>query len=169
VVGSAASAVQLIPEIAKVVGSLCIFQRTANWVLPKSDQPYTDAQLASFEADPSIRSAHRQQLFDLIDKGLDFTANEAIRNGAEQRVARRCSRSPIRHAAPADAGSSVGLQRARDVERLLSRIQPAERRARDRSDRAHRPGGHRHRGRHRAPRRHDRAEHGFHVGAISRR
>jgi cation diffusion facilitator CzcD-associated flavoprotein CzcO len=84
VVGSAASAVQLIPEIAKVVGSLCIFQRTANWVLPKSDQPYTDAQLASFEADPSIRSAHRQQLFDLIDKGLDFTANEAIRNGAEQ-------------------------------------------------------------------------------------
>ena len=33
VIGSAASAVQFVPEIAKEAGQLHLFQRTANWVL----------------------------------------------------------------------------------------------------------------------------------------
>ena len=41
VVGSAASAVQFVPEIAKFVGHLDLYQRTPNWVLPKSDTPCT--------------------------------------------------------------------------------------------------------------------------------
>ena len=35
VIGSAASAVQLIPEIAPLVGSLTVYQRSANWVLAR--------------------------------------------------------------------------------------------------------------------------------------
>lgn len=41
VVGSAASAVQLIPEIAKVAEHLVVFQRTANWVVPRNDLAIT--------------------------------------------------------------------------------------------------------------------------------
>ncbi|RBP52721.1 flavin-containing monooxygenase [Arenicella xantha] len=40
VIGNAASAVQFIPEIAKKVKSLSVFQRSANWILPKMDRPY---------------------------------------------------------------------------------------------------------------------------------
>ena len=37
VIGSAASAVQFVPEIVKQAGQVHLFQRTANWVLPKLD------------------------------------------------------------------------------------------------------------------------------------
>ena len=39
VIGSGASAVQFVPEIQPLVGSLHLFQRTAHWVLPKLDRP----------------------------------------------------------------------------------------------------------------------------------
>ena len=45
VIGSAASAVQFVPEIAPRVERLHLFQRSPNWVLPKSDAPYTPEQL----------------------------------------------------------------------------------------------------------------------------
>lgn len=40
VIGNAASALQFIPQIAKTVAQLSVFQRSANWVLPKQDRPY---------------------------------------------------------------------------------------------------------------------------------
>lgn len=43
VVGNAASAVQFIPQIAPLVGRLTVFQRSANWMLPKLDREYSDS------------------------------------------------------------------------------------------------------------------------------
>ncbi len=40
VIGNAASAVQFIPHLANKVSSLLVFQRSANWMLPKPDRPY---------------------------------------------------------------------------------------------------------------------------------
>ncbi|MBR9834930.1 MAG: NAD(P)/FAD-dependent oxidoreductase, partial [Alphaproteobacteria bacterium] len=37
VIGSAASAVQIIPEVAKVASHLTVFQRSPNWVIPRRD------------------------------------------------------------------------------------------------------------------------------------
>jgi cation diffusion facilitator CzcD-associated flavoprotein CzcO len=39
VIGTGASAIQFIPEIAPLVGSLTIFQRSAPWVMPRRDRP----------------------------------------------------------------------------------------------------------------------------------
>jgi cyclohexanone monooxygenase len=83
VVGSAASAVQFVPEIAKVVGHLDLYQRTPNWVLPKSDTPYTDAQLAEFAANPEALRAERQTVYDRLDHALTF-ANKKINAISEQ-------------------------------------------------------------------------------------
>jgi cation diffusion facilitator CzcD-associated flavoprotein CzcO len=44
VVGNAASAIQFIPEIAPKVAKLTIFQRSANWMLPRGDRPYTERE-----------------------------------------------------------------------------------------------------------------------------
>jgi len=41
VIGNAASAVQFVPKIAEVVSHLTVFQRSANWMLPKHDRRYT--------------------------------------------------------------------------------------------------------------------------------
>lgn len=49
-IGSAASATQFVPEIAKQAGQLYVFQRSANWVLPKQDDPFDDEALSAFQA-----------------------------------------------------------------------------------------------------------------------
>jgi cation diffusion facilitator CzcD-associated flavoprotein CzcO len=76
VIGSAASAVQLIPEIAPIVGSLHVYQRTANWVSPKDDDPYTEEELATFAAEPHTLQASRDEIFTTIDPNLTFADPE---------------------------------------------------------------------------------------------
>jgi cation diffusion facilitator CzcD-associated flavoprotein CzcO len=41
VIGNAASAVQFVPQIAPMVAQLTVFQRSANWLLPRKDRLYT--------------------------------------------------------------------------------------------------------------------------------
>jgi cation diffusion facilitator CzcD-associated flavoprotein CzcO len=82
VIGSAASAVQLIPEIAPEVGHLSVFQRSANWVLPKEDTPFTEAELENLRQDPDAVRALRDQTFGTIDATITFS-NPALLEGAE--------------------------------------------------------------------------------------
>jgi cation diffusion facilitator CzcD-associated flavoprotein CzcO len=76
VIGSAASAVQLIPEIAPKVAALTVYQRSANWVSPKDDDPYSDDELATFAEDPTAVQAARDEVFTTIDPNLTFSDTE---------------------------------------------------------------------------------------------
>lgn len=62
VIGSAASAVQLVPEIVETAAQVYLFQRSANWVLPKPDDPYTEEQLDGFRRDPAPLLAFREEV-----------------------------------------------------------------------------------------------------------
>jgi cation diffusion facilitator CzcD-associated flavoprotein CzcO len=73
VIGSAASAVQFVPEIAPLVGQLHLYQRSANWVLPKEDDPFTPEQLDTFRADPDAVVALRDSIFATVDPNLTFS------------------------------------------------------------------------------------------------
>ena len=73
VIGSAASAVQSIPEIAKVAGHLTVFQRSANWVLPRQDVPHTDEQLESFATDPQVLLDHQDGIMAFVGPSQPFT------------------------------------------------------------------------------------------------
>jgi cation diffusion facilitator CzcD-associated flavoprotein CzcO len=66
VIGSAASAVQLVPEIVKTAGQVFLFQRSANWVGPKVDDPYSEEQLERFRNDPEASPKLRQKIFDSL-------------------------------------------------------------------------------------------------------
>ena len=72
VIGSAASAVQFIPEIVKEAGQVYVFQRTANWVLPKEDEPYTEEQLEHFRQNPEVAQHIRDEIFTATDRGEAF-------------------------------------------------------------------------------------------------
>ena len=48
VVGTGASAIQLVPEIADEVERLHVFQRSAPWVVPKGDRPYSPLERKLF-------------------------------------------------------------------------------------------------------------------------
>jgi cation diffusion facilitator CzcD-associated flavoprotein CzcO len=63
VVGSAASALQLIPEIVDDVKSLDIYQRTPNWVMPRPVESYSAAAIARFKRFPILAKLHRLMIY----------------------------------------------------------------------------------------------------------
>jgi len=63
IVGSAASAVQIVPEVAKVAGELTVLQRSPNWIMPRRRKLYSDTQRSRWRRFPFmmrwIRSGQR--------------------------------------------------------------------------------------------------------------
>jgi cation diffusion facilitator CzcD-associated flavoprotein CzcO len=59
VIGTGASAVQVVPSIAPEVASLSVFQRTAGWVLPKQDKVYSTGWKRLATRFPSLLHASR--------------------------------------------------------------------------------------------------------------
>lgn len=59
-IGNGASAVQFIPRIAPVVAHLSVFQRSANYVVPRLDRPYTAEERRRFQEDRSLYAASRE-------------------------------------------------------------------------------------------------------------
>ena len=47
VIGSGATAIQLIPEVAKVAARLTVFQRRANWAAPLNNAPISESEMAT--------------------------------------------------------------------------------------------------------------------------
>ncbi|MBW2389617.1 MAG: NAD(P)/FAD-dependent oxidoreductase [Deltaproteobacteria bacterium] len=69
VIGSAASAVQFVPEIVKHARQVHLFQRSANWVMPKADDPYSEEQREQLRSDPAARQAARDEIWNMLDPG----------------------------------------------------------------------------------------------------
>jgi cation diffusion facilitator CzcD-associated flavoprotein CzcO len=63
VIGMAASAIQLVPEIAPLVERLYLFQRTANWVVPKPNAPYTAEEIGHFRRHPEAVQRSRDEIY----------------------------------------------------------------------------------------------------------
>src|SRR5215472_12977441 len=73
VIGTGASAIQFVPEIAKVADHVDVYQRTPPYVLPKADRPYRDTEQAVFERLPVVRKADRLRIFlygELLTSGF---------------------------------------------------------------------------------------------------
>lgn len=62
VVGSGASAVQFVPELAPRTQRLHVFQRTPHWVLPKPDRPCSRAEHALLRRSPALQRGLRELL-----------------------------------------------------------------------------------------------------------
>jgi len=71
VIGNAASAVQFIPEIAKVAGEVIVFQRSANWMLPKQDRMYREWEKKLVRRIPLLLKLYRIKIW-LLGGGLFF-------------------------------------------------------------------------------------------------
>ena len=63
VIGNGASAVQFVPRIAPEVEHLTIFQRSANWVMPKKNPPFAAATKRLFARVPAVDRAYRSFLY----------------------------------------------------------------------------------------------------------
>jgi len=63
VIGTGASAIQVVPAIADQVGSLTVFQRTPPWIVPKFDRPFDEGMRSRFRRSPLARRMLRNKLF----------------------------------------------------------------------------------------------------------
>lgn len=59
VIGTGASAVQVVPEIAPIVDRLFVFQRTPHWVLPRNDRPYSALERSAYRFVPGLLRGSR--------------------------------------------------------------------------------------------------------------
>ncbi|RYE41689.1 MAG: NAD(P)/FAD-dependent oxidoreductase [Hyphomicrobiales bacterium] len=63
VIGTGASGVQIIPQIAPIVQHLSVFQRTPNWVTPRGDYQYNELEKGMFRREPTRLQALRTSMF----------------------------------------------------------------------------------------------------------
>ena len=59
VIGTGASSIQLVPEVAKVAGHVDVYQRTAPYVIPRNDRRYTRLERLLFRHVPAVQKGYR--------------------------------------------------------------------------------------------------------------
>ena len=89
VVGTGASAIQFVPQIAKDVAELTLFQRTPPWVMPKPDREVPGWERALFKAVPGAQRLYRNAIYWMLEsRAVGFAVNPRIMRLA-QKIAER--------------------------------------------------------------------------------
>ena len=73
VVGTGSTAVQIVSALADRVAKLVLFQRTAQWIMPQENPPFSEEEKEAFRRDPeSLRVAHQNlsTLFTAFSNGV---------------------------------------------------------------------------------------------------
>ena len=80
VVGTGASAIQVVPGIVDRVAALTVFQRSAPYVLPKPDRAYTRTHARVFRRFPAVQRAGRALTFRITERfNATFTDDGPLR------------------------------------------------------------------------------------------
>jgi cation diffusion facilitator CzcD-associated flavoprotein CzcO len=63
VIGTGASAIQIVPEVQKIVSHLDLYQRTAPWVIPRNDRTYPRLERLALRHVPALRRLYRTGIY----------------------------------------------------------------------------------------------------------
>ena len=99
VIGTGASAIQIVPELQKVVGHLDVYQRTAPWVIPRNDRTYGRLEQTALRCVPGLQRLYRTGVYWAKEVTVPaFTLwpkiSEPAQTQAHQEPRRRASRTP---------------------------------------------------------------------------
>jgi cation diffusion facilitator CzcD-associated flavoprotein CzcO len=83
VIGTGASAIQIIPTIAPAAGHTTVFQRTAAWIVPRKDPPYTAEEQAVFRATPRLARRHRGDIYRAYEERTSFEVDSPVEAALE--------------------------------------------------------------------------------------
>ena len=83
VIGNAASAVQLVPEVAAIAAELTVFQRSPNWQFKKNNRAFTQIEKKLFRLLPWLMKLYRLQVW-ILGEYVIFPAIK--RNGLMRKV-----------------------------------------------------------------------------------
>ncbi|GAA3662376.1 flavin-containing monooxygenase [Microbacterium marinilacus] len=107
VVGTGASAVQLVPQLARQGADVTLFQRTPAWIVPRRDRAYARAERDAWAADPASLAALRDELYAegearFASRSGDPAASESAREAALGHLARQVPDPGLRSALTPD-------------------------------------------------------------------
>ena len=93
VIGTGASAIQIIPNIAPLVSHLTVFQRTPAWVTPRKNRRISAEEKHKWKRFPLLLKWQRESIYWLNEfLGLGFTGNQRINNIMRRYALRRLAR-----------------------------------------------------------------------------
>ena len=98
-IGTGASAIQYVPEIAADAAHLTVFQRTPIWVSPRYDEPFTTEQQELFERDPEEARKVRDaafQAYEAANFGADSEMTKGLTDMAREYLARKVADPELR-------------------------------------------------------------------------
>jgi cation diffusion facilitator CzcD-associated flavoprotein CzcO len=85
VIGTGASSIQFVPQIAPRVRSLALFQRTPPWILPKPDRAITRTEHGLFRVFPFLQWRYRVVLYWLLEfRVLGFVVHPKLMTYVQQ-------------------------------------------------------------------------------------
>lgn len=67
VIGTGASAIQLVPEVAEVAGRLDVYQRTPNWIIPRNERRFSRLEKTLFRHVPGVQRAVRAGVYAMLE------------------------------------------------------------------------------------------------------
>lgn len=83
VVGTGASAIQIVAAVAKEVGHLHVFQRTASWILPKPDAPINAGRQRRMARWPALQKLARGLIYGYLESRMPSLLKDSNRLGQE--------------------------------------------------------------------------------------
>ncbi|MFE3290365.1 flavin-containing monooxygenase [Rhodococcus sp. NPDC059234] len=102
VIGTGASAIQIVPQLASKVSRLDVYQRTAPWILPRADREYTTLEHLAFKYVPGFQRLSRLGIYLMREtqvvglakapvfmKPLQFAAQRHLRRQIKDPVLRK--------------------------------------------------------------------------------
>ena len=95
VVGNAASAIQFVPRIAPRVARLHLFQRSANWMLPRGDRAYTDEERRRFAHHPLWAKLYRWWIWGTHELRYPIFRGNRLLSRRVARLAERSMRAQV--------------------------------------------------------------------------
>lgn len=94
VIGTGASAVQIVPELARIVDQLLVFQRTPHWIMPRNDRPYSVLEQAAYRFVPGLlRGSRALHYWKAEATALGFVVKPKWMREGEKRARRFLERS----------------------------------------------------------------------------
>jgi cation diffusion facilitator CzcD-associated flavoprotein CzcO len=78
VIGTGASSAQIVPELARTSSRVTLFQRSPQWILPRSDKPFSDEAKQRFARNPIAARRHRWEIYRAYERNIAFRQGDEV-------------------------------------------------------------------------------------------
>ncbi|MDO8433359.1 MAG: NAD(P)/FAD-dependent oxidoreductase [Candidatus Binatus sp.] len=96
VIGNAASAIQFIPQIAPKAAKVFVFQRSANWMVPRNDLAYSEQQRRRYARHPWLAKLYRWKIWLQHEINWPVFRRNTFLAGRMQQAAENYMRSTVK-------------------------------------------------------------------------